>query len=303
MTPPTLPRQPEPIELERERLVARCTLLDLATLIANLVVGLLGGSLAILADAMRGGLVLVAESYALLVLYRLHRGKVAGVEFGAGKLEVLCNVLIAAVKVVVSLWIAQRALAIIETGHSNAAPVAMALSACLGAANVVGNVVAYEHVRYLTGRGRSAIMNSQLLARGVKVRCAVAVALALTVAATTAEPVIAAWADAIGALAVAGFLLRAAIRMICAGLVDLLDRSIDAPTRGAIERAIARHRDAYASLRRIRARRSGTVVFVEVALGFDPSLPLAEVDRRIATVRSAIAEEVAGADISILARA
>ena len=159
----------------------------------------LGGSLAILADAMRGGLMLVAESYALLVLHRLHRGKVAGVEFGAGKFEVLCNVLIAAVKVVVSLWIAQSALAIIETGHSNAARGWRWHSpACLGAANVVGNVVAYEHVRDLTGRGRSAIMNSQLLARGVKVRCAVAVALALTVRATTAEPVIAAWADAIG---------------------------------------------------------------------------------------------------------
>ena len=293
-------RRPEPIERERERLVARCTAFDFAMLVANLTLGLLGGSLTIIADAIRGGLMLTVEAYALIVLHDLHRGRITDVEFGAGKLEVLCNVLIAVAKVVVALWIAEKAVAMILAGHSDAAPAAMALSACLGAVGLLGNLVAFEHVRDHTARGRSAIMNSQLIARRVKLRCAIAIAVALTVGATTGEPVIAAWADALGALTVSALLLVAAIRTIRVGLVDLLDRAVDPPTRGAIERALQRQRDAYAGLRRIRARRSGTVVFVEVALGFDAALPLAEVDRRIAAVRTAIAEEVAGADVSIV---
>jgi divalent metal cation (Fe/Co/Zn/Cd) transporter len=215
----------------------------------------------------------------------------------------LCNVIIALAKLGAAIWIARNAAAIILAGRSEASPLGMALSACLGGISVLGSLVAWEHVRELTQRGRSAIMTSQLISRTVKLRCAIATGVTLTVGATTAEPVVAAWADATGALIVAGLILAAAVRTIRIGLHDLLDRTVDPATRAAIERALARHRDAYTALRRIRARRSGTVVFVEATLGFDPALPLAEVDHRIAAVRAAITEEVAGADVSIVAGA
>jgi ferrous-iron efflux pump FieF len=125
----------------------------------------------------------------------------------------------------------------------------------------------------------------------------------MTVAALAAEPVIAAWADAIGALLVASFILMTAIRMLRAGLPDLLDRLVDEATRCSVMQALEEHRGAFARCRHVRTRRSGSVVFLEIALGFDPALPLAEVDRRIARLQASIGAAIAGLDVSILASA
>jgi divalent metal cation (Fe/Co/Zn/Cd) transporter len=296
----TAPRQPDAVERARENAVALGTGCDLVLLAAYLTLGVLGGSLTILAEAIRGGLMLLVESYALVVLHRVHRGFVPVAEFGAGKLEVACNLLIAVAKVGAAAWIARNGLALILAGHSDVSPLGMALAASLGAVGLLANLIAFQVVRDATALGRSAIMNSQLIARRVKLRCSAAVLVTLTVAASAAEPVVAAWADAAGALIAAGLILVAAIRTIRVCLPDLLDRAVDAPTRAAVERGLARHGDAFAGLARLRARRSGTTVFVELALRFDPWLTVAEVDRRAALLAASIAAEVPGADVTIL---
>lgn len=293
-------RRPEPIELDREHAVRVGTFTDLAMLVANLTLGLLVGSLTILAEAIRGGLMLSVEAYALVVLHRMHRGRVASAEYGNGKLEVFCNLLIALAKIGASIWIASKAMVIVQAGQSEASPLGMALAASLGAVGLFVNLRAFRLVHGVTARARSAIMTSQLISRTVKLRCAFVIFVTLTIGATTEDPVIAAWADALGALAVAWFILIAAIRTIRVCLIDLLDLSVDDATRRAIERALARHRSLFADLRRMRSRRSGTTVFIEVALGFDPMLPLAEIDRRVSELRASLTAEVAGADVAII---
>ena len=300
MTPAPTGRRPDPVERARERAVAIATATDLVLFLAHLVLGLLGGSLTILAEAIRGGLMLLIESYALVVLYRLHRGHEPGVEFGAGKLEILCNLVIALARVGAVIWIGRNVAALLLEGRSTASPLAMALSASLGAVALFGNFMVFRLVRDATALGRSTIMNAQLGARMVKLRGSLALFVTLTLAASAAEPVVAAWADATGALIAAGLILLAAIRTIRACLADLLDRTVDASTRQAVERALARHGDAFLGLTRLRARRSGSTVFVELALRFDRRLPLAEVERRAAMLRATVAAEVPGADVTIL---
>ena len=56
----------------------------------------------------------------------------------------------------------------------------------------------------------------------------------------------------------------------------------------------------YQRLDRIRSRRSGRVVFVEIVLSFEPGLTIAEVNRRIAALKHSMAQEIEHADISIL---
>ena len=53
-------------------------------------------------------------------------------------------------------------------------------------------------------------------------------------------------------------------------------------------------------LDRVRSRRSGRVVFVEIALSFEPGLTIAEVNRRIDALKHSMAQEIEHADISIL---
>ena len=56
----------------------------------------------------------------------------------------------------------------------------------------------------------------------------------------------------------------------------------------------------YQRLDRVRSRRSGRVVFVEIVLSFEPGLTIAEVNCRIAALKHSMANEIEHADISIL---
>jgi divalent metal cation (Fe/Co/Zn/Cd) transporter len=62
-------------------------------------------------------------------------------------------------------------------------------------------------------------------------------------------------------------------------------------------------RSEYGELARVRSRRSGRVVFIELALRFDPGLRIAEVNRRIDALKQSLSREIEHADISILALA
>jgi hypothetical protein len=53
-------------------------------------------------------------------------------------------------------------------------------------------------------------------------------------------------------------------------------------------------------LDRVRSRRSGRVVFIEVVLRFEAGLNLPEVNRRIEALTQAMQQEIEHADVSIL---
>jgi divalent metal cation (Fe/Co/Zn/Cd) transporter len=94
-----------------------------------------------------------------------------------------------------------------------------------------------------------------------------------------------------------------AVDMLRSGIPDLLDRSAGRTVRAAVERALARHAGEYRRLDRVRSRRSGRVVFIEIALSFEAGLTIAEVSRRIEILRQTMSREIEHADISILALA
>ena len=56
-----------------------------------------------------------------------------------------------------------------------------------------------------------------------------------------------------------------------------------------------------ARLHRLRSRRSGRVVFIELALGFEPGLTIAEVNCRVEALKESLRREIENADVSVLA--
>ena len=87
------------------------------------------------------------------------------------------------------------------------------------------------------------------------------------------------------------------------GIPDLLDRSAGKSVRDTVDRVLAGSAGDFQRLDRVRSRRSGRVVFVEIVLSFEPGLTIAEVNRRIAALEQSMANEIEHADISILIQA
>lgn len=287
----------------KEQAILFALIADSAILLVITVVALLGGSLTLLAESVRGALMDAIEGFALLVMRRIHRGRLDGFEFGSGKLEQVANLAIAAGMLAGAIWIALGAVALATGGRPIGTPFGLALAAIVGALNTYINLIAWDAVRRAARGENSLIMRGQLTARNVKLVSSLVVQLSLTVAAVSTDDVVIAWADAAGALFVVGFIVVTALGMLRAGFPDLVDRAVEETVQQAINRALVRHFDEYARFDRIRSRRSGRQVFIEVALGFDGALTMAEVTRRVAALTATMRGEIADADIVVLSSA
>jgi divalent metal cation (Fe/Co/Zn/Cd) transporter len=273
----------------------------LATLL--LLIAILGDSLTLFAEGIRGGLMDLIEFFALMVMRRIHRGQLADLEFGTGKLEQIANTLIGAAMLGAAIWITAGAVAMLVGERVVGGPLGLAMAAGAGAVNLYFNFVAWGRVRRAVRAESSLVMLGQLRARTVKLVASLIVLVTMTLAALSTDEEVVAWADAVGSLFVAGFIVVNAVDMLLYGLADLLDRSAGRVVREAVDRVLARYAGDYGQLARVRSRRSGRVVFIELALRFDPGLSIAEVNRRIDVLKQSLGREIEHADVSILALA
>jgi divalent metal cation (Fe/Co/Zn/Cd) transporter len=273
----------------------------LATLL--LLNGILGGSLTVLAEGIRGGLMDLIELFALMVMRRIHRGQLADLEFGTGKLEQIANAAIGAAMLGGAIWITAGAVAMLVGERVVGAPFGLAMAAVAGAVNLYFNFIAWGRVRRAVRAESSLVMLGQLRARTVKLVASLFVLMTMTFAALSTDAEVVAWADAIGSLFVACFIVVNAADMLSYGLADLLDRSAGRVVREAVDRVLGRYAGDCGQLARLRSRRSGRVVFIELALRFDPGLSIAEVNRRIDVLKQSLGREIEHADVSILALA
>ena len=276
---------------------------DSGVLVVLLLSGILGGSLTILAEAIRGSLMGLTEIFSLVVMRRIHRGQLADLEFGTGKLEQVANTVIGAAMLGGAVWIAIRALTVLVGERAVGAPFGLAMAAIAGALNAYCNLLAWVRMRRALRAESSLVMVGQLRARTVKLASSLFVLATMTLAALAMDEEVAAWADVIGSLFVAAFIAANALDMLASGLADLLDRSAGRAVRDAIDRALARHAGDFGQVARVRSRRSGRVVFIELALRFDPGLSIAEVNRRIDALKQSLGREIEHSEISVLALA
>jgi divalent metal cation (Fe/Co/Zn/Cd) transporter len=293
-------RIPTPDERAKERAVVLALSLDLAMMTTIGLIGVVGGSLTMIAETIRAVAANAMEGFSLVVMRRINRGMLADMKYGTGKLEQIANVAIALGMLGGAMWILRQAVAIVDGDESVATPLGLAMAAIAGAVNLYLNLVSWDAIRRVVRAGDAAIMQGQLASRVVKLVSSLLVMASLTIAAISTEEVVVDIADAAGSLLVSGVIVVTAFFILQQAIPDILDRSAGPAVQAAIERALQQHRAAFAALRRVRSRRSGRAVFVEIALSFEAGLSHAEVEGRAAALRETLRQEVADADIAIL---
>jgi divalent metal cation (Fe/Co/Zn/Cd) transporter len=292
---------PTPQQLAQERSLLFALFLDTAVLALFIPVAFMGGSLTIKAETIRFVLMMSIEVFALIVMWRLHRGKLTDMEFGGGKLEQIASLVTGIGLLGGAAWVATKAMAIVSGEAAVGTPLGLALAAMVGALNAYVNFIAWDGMRRaVAGGGGTLVMQAQLQARWVKLVCSAVVLVTMTVAALSADNVVVASADALGSIFVAGFMVVNGMQMLRICVPDLLDRSAGKSVRDTVDRVLADSAGNYQRLDRVRSRKSGRVVFIEVALAFEPGLTVGEVNRRIEALKAAMAKDIEHADISIL---
>jgi len=163
-----------------------------------ILVGVLGGSLTVIAESIRGGLMMSIEVFAYFLMRRLHRGQLTDLEFGTGKLEQVANLLIGGGMLAGAAWIFSGAVAIVDGDRVVSAPIWLAVGALTGATNLVVNLTSWDGMRRAVRTESSLVMMAQFKSRTVKLVASCFVIITLTTAALAPDEVVVAWADAVG---------------------------------------------------------------------------------------------------------
>ena len=95
-------------------------------------------------------------------------------------------------------------------------------------------------------------------------------------------------------------MLHSAWQIAANSVGDLLDAALDESLQIEILRCLVLHFDDYEHLHRIRTRRSGPRIYIELSLGFDDRLVMSDVMARIERIRESVAAAIVGADITIV---
>lgn len=256
---------------------------DLVLAIVKLVAGILGQSIALIADAINSigdGLTSIVIIYALRIAQRPADPEHP---YGHSRAEG-----IAALSVAIFIGVSACALAIEvlrDFGAPHALPPVWVLWVAAG--NVVVKEGMYQYKRVVAKRTGSEALFAGAWDHRSDALCSAAVLIGLIVVRYGGDRVI--WADEVAALIVVAFILHASYKLFRRNASLLMDEQCEPELIDRI-RACAEEIDEVVCVEQIRARRSGLEVFVDIHVEVDASLTVEEGHRIAHLVRDRLTD-------------
>ena len=277
--------------------------LQMALLFCALDLALMGtaacfsNSITILSDLLKEFTDFLSVLAAFLTLRAVQRSPDHRFTYGIGKLENLVSLTLGLVMLASALFVSWRAS--VHLAHPRMAHGTLPGILIFSLYTVIGYGI-YFRTRFLAGRQPSVIMQSQASLWFSKASFDAAMGGALIVAYLFRAETWSWYLDPLASLLGVLFMLHAAWAMASSSVGDLLDATVEETTQLRILNQLVRHIDDYERLHKIRSRRSGPHLYLEIFLEFNPDLKMAEVEKKILCLREAIATSIPGADVSIL---
>jgi ferrous-iron efflux pump FieF len=277
--------------------------IKLAMLVCLLDVGLTGGativsnSLTILSDLLKESSDFMAVLAAFITINLVKRNKNDRFAYGIGKLENLASITISFLMLLSAGFIIYHAI------HHMSNPVpaegtipGIVLFICYA---MTGFYIWRKNIRILKQQS-SPIIASQARLWFSKSCFDLTMATVLILALVFREQSWSLYLDPLASLVGAGFLIHGAWAITSSSVGDLLDVSLEESTQLVILRELVKHFDDYEELHKVRTRRSGSNVFIEIFMSFDPNLKMSEATARMKRLHATISASVPGAQVLII---
>jgi divalent metal cation (Fe/Co/Zn/Cd) transporter len=285
----------------QERALALALWLDSLLIVPYGIVAVWAGSLAMLSELLRGGLLMIVTGFSLRTLRRTHRGLITDYDYGIGKLERALSVAVAFLLLLAAVFIVWRAFVLgPETPASRFLRV---LAIVFVFMNLLANTIPAISLWRATRVQPSVIALSQFRARLAKAVGSIVVVTCVAIHSLAADPMTGRIADTVAALLVVGFMVVIAVGLLREALPDLLDRAIAEPMQVRVNRTLAAFFHDYDELLSVRTRRSGNIAHIEITLGFGRNKTMGEVSQIIARMQDHLRNANPDSDIVIVAHA
>lgn len=283
-------RAPTQTELQSERSLLVPVVADFAIVALLLAGGVLGGSLTLLSEGIRGGAMTAVGFYGLTVMRAIHRGRLDAYEFGLARLEQFVVLIVGLALVFAGLWVAEAVMNAVLADGPTASPLGLAFAATINALNTLVNFVGWWGMREAAQTDTRDVFRAQLRARATMLTSSVFLQVTLTLAALAKDPVFALLLDSVGAAFVAALMVIRGLGMVAGSVPILLDAPPPPPVSEAIRETVndLAFGDAVIG---VRLRRSSTGVVAVLNVAAHDGMQAGELLRHASIIRDALADQ------------
>lgn len=261
-----------------------------AAVLLKLVVAVVTGSTAVLAEAAHSATDLLASLIAAATVSRADRPADREHPFGHQKFEHVSGVVEGGLMVLASVGVVIAAATGVagQVEHSGLGIAVLAVTAC--ASLLVG-----RHVAHVGHETESAALEADAQHLKADVVTSLGAMLALVLVAVSGEV----WIDTAMGLAIAGWMTFTGCRLIARGTRVLVDETLPAAELEAIREVLASSSSDGVGYHRLRARRAGAVRHVDVHVTVPPETTVARAHELTDEIEAAIEERLPDADVVI----
>ena len=254
-------------------------------------------SLTILGDFLKECGDTSAVLAAFITLRAVRRAPDHKYTYGIGKLENLVSMSIVVLMVAAAIFIAVQALHHLRhpvAPHGTAAGIAI-----FSVYAFIGFAICFRNRRLLKSQ-HSPIIASQAALWFSKGSFDALMAVSLTTALLFRGSEWSLYLDPLASLVGVVFMIHSAWAIASESVGDLLDAALEETMQIRILKCLVAHFDDYELLHKVRTRRSGSRIYVELFLEFDPDLTMGEVRDCISRIRETVGEAIPGADVTVV---
>jgi divalent metal cation (Fe/Co/Zn/Cd) transporter len=285
----------------RERAMLAGSVLDVSINLTKLVAAIWANSLTLLGDWLRGALLTVLDIFLLVLLRKIHRGKIGGYDYGTRKLEQFLNLVVGSAMILAALWLAV-ATYLRSGAHQEQSEAGLLFALAASAANLVINGYVLRRLWRVARDGTSVILSGQLTSRLMKTLASIGVALAIGINAVFHGTPTGAWADTLGSLLVLVTMVGFGVKIIGGALPHLLDRALGESRQVVINNALASQFEDYDELRAVRTRTEGHDAWIEIEVGFAPDRSLGDVEAVVERLAEHVRQRIPQAQVLVIPR-
>jgi divalent metal cation (Fe/Co/Zn/Cd) transporter len=276
-------------------------LIDVSSCLPVIAIAILSNSMILLTDIYDYSYNIISGIISVTIVNKLIKGKITSYDYGAGKLESMCSLLIS-VLVVLGLIIT-AGLSIHRIIYPQDLNVDFALVGfVINCISLVINVVLWKRIHKIALVSNSPIMKSQWRLHRANAIANIFVFVSLLAAVFLRDF---SWgfiidpACAILLIFAAGY---AFLDLIKESMHDLLDKTLDEDLQMKVLTRLSEYFDWYDSFHGVKSRKSGKKIIIDITLGFTPDKTAGDIFDLAGRIKEKLENDIPDSEVQIIPR-
>jgi len=285
--------------VSKERTVVISLLCDIALWLPEILAVLLTGSVTLFADVMKCGNEILATIFALAILVKMKKGGAFTYDYGMGKFETFTRSatgIVMLVSIIIIFFTAFHRIFVPETLQPAGAFIAVPLMVI----SAIVDTYLWQKNYRISLAEPSPIMEAQWRLRRAKSFSDIAVLLSLVLSFALIGYSWATYIDPFVSFVIIGFLLIAGFREISSSIPDLFDKTLEEELQIVILKELSAFFHEYNGFYGVRSRRSGSKIYIDIFLGFDPGLKMGTVQDTSDRLKASLEGKIPGSIVSVV---